>query len=95
MATGKNKEGKDGPNVVMIEYGALGTIAIDELAQALWEDIHVLMDSYNVRFVAGVRFFVPVTNPYGEPLIIRNAEGLRVNRIDTHHYRPACLDYRL
>jgi len=82
--------------VVDIEYKSLGTIAIDELKQAIWEDIEMLKDEFGVGFVTGVTLSVPVTNQYGDPLQVRRlATGASVRRLDTHHYRPACVDYKL
>lgn len=84
--TGKN-------NTLMVEYKALGTISAKELRDALVEDIHALEDLYNVRFVTRGRLFLPVTNQYGDPMRVIHPDGGPVDRIDTHHYRPMCLDY--
>ena len=88
-----SKKKKD--DALVIEYKALGTITIDELAHAIMEDIQALKSEYNVRFVTGVRLRLPVTNEYGDPLRVRRPGGGTMDRIDTHHYRPACLDYNL
>lgn len=80
---------------VEIDYKSLGTIAIDELKQAIWSDIEALKEQYGVKFVTAVRLSVPVTNEYGDPMQIRQPSGGRIRRIDTHHYRPACKDYDL
>ena len=40
---------------VEIDYKSLGTIAIDELKQAIWEDIEALKDQFGVSFVTGVK----------------------------------------
>ena len=82
-------------DALIIEYKALGTITIEELAHAIMEDIQALKSDHNVRFVTGVRLRLPVTNEYGEPLRVRRPSGDWMQRIDTHHYRPACLDYDL
>lgn len=82
-------------HVVQIDYRALGTIAIDELTQAVWEDIQALKEIYGVSFVTNVRLSIPVTNEYGDPRYIRHPSGHRMYRMDTHHYRPACKDYEL
>ncbi len=88
-----SKKTKD--DALVIEYKALGTITIDELAHAILEDIQALKNDHNIRFVTGVRLRLPVTNEYGEPLRVRRPGGGKMTRIDTHHYRPACLDYHL
>ena len=82
--------------VVKIDYRNLGTIAIDELRQAIWADIEALKEQFGVSFVKGVVLVVPVTNEYGDPMQVRRlSTGASVRRLDTHHYRPACLDYDL
>ena len=80
-------------SAVLIEYRGLGTISIDELAHALIEDIQAIKEEFNVRYCENVRLRIPVTNEYGEPLVARRDCGTRVNKIDTFHYRPFCLDY--
>ena len=82
--------------VLKIDYKTLGTIAMDELKQALWSDIEALKDQFGVSYVNGVMLIVPATNEYGDPMQVRRlATGAIVQRLDTHHYRPACLDYKL
>lgn len=91
---GKNDDKKRNRNPgLMIEYQELGTISIDELAQAILTDINALKDIYNVRYVTGVRMRIPVTNEYGEAIVVRRTGGGTLLKIDTHHYRPHCLDY--
>jgi hypothetical protein len=38
---------------------------------------------------------IPVTNEYGDPLVVKRPQGGTISRMDTHHYHPACLDYKL
>jgi hypothetical protein len=81
---------------VEIDYKSLGTIAIDELKQALWEDIEALKEHFGVAYVTGVKLVVPATNEFCDPLVIKRlSTGAPVKRLDTHHYHPACLDYKL
>ncbi len=88
-----SKKKKD--DALVIEYKSLGTITIDELAHAILEDIQALKHEHSVRFVTGVRLRLPVTNEYGDPLRVIRPGGGKMTRIDTHHYRPICLDYDL
>lgn len=82
--------------IVEIDYKNLGTIKIDELKQALWEDIEALKDQFGVSFVTGVKLLVPATNEFGDPLVVKRlSTGAAVKHLDTHHYHPACLDYKL
>lgn len=82
--------------VLKIDYKTLGTIAMDELKQALWSDIEALKEQFGVSYVNGVTLTVPATNEYGDPMQVRRlSTGAIVKRLDTHHYRPACLDYKL
>jgi len=90
----KGKSFKD-RNIATIEYKTLGTISVEQLAQALWEDIKALQEFYGVKFVTGAKLEIPATNEYGDPLPVRHPDGHIVRRYATHHYRPACLDYQL
>ena len=39
---------------------------------------------------------VRATNEYGDPLLVKRlSTGATVRHLDTHHYHPACLDYKL
>jgi hypothetical protein len=78
-----------------VGYRRLGTISIDEFAHAILEDIQTLKDLYQVRFVQGCRLRIVATNEYGDPVRITHPLGGPVKYIDTHHFRPACLDYKL
>lgn len=80
---------------LVIEYRFLGTISIDEFAQAVFTDLQVLKDQFNVRYVTAPRIRVPITNEYGDRLQLKAPTGGTVERFDTHHYRPACKDYEL
>jgi hypothetical protein len=82
--------------IVVIDYKKLGTIALDELTQAIWEDVQMLREEFGVSFITGVKLVVPATNQYGDPLQVRRlSTGAPVRLLDTHHYHPACLDYKL
>lgn len=83
------------PKGVTIDYNALGTINIDELAHALLEDIQALKDIYHVKYVKGPRLRIYPTNEYGEPVKLVRPEGGKISFMDTHHFRPACKDYDL
>ncbi len=82
--------------IVEIDYKNLGTIALDELKQAIWDDIEALKDQFGVSYVTGVKLLVPATNEFGDPLVVKRlSTGASVKHLDTHHYHPACLDYKL
>jgi len=78
-----------------IDFEKLGTICIDEFQQAFIEDMAGVKEFYGVRFVTAPTLRIPVTNEYGDPLIVRGPTGRLITRLDTHHYHPACLDYKL
>lgn len=80
---------------LVIDYKSLGTISLDELQQAFWDDIQALKDIYHVQYVTAPTLRIPVTNEYGDPLQVKRPEGGTIHRMDTHHYHPACLDYKL
>jgi hypothetical protein len=91
----KNRRGTFDPEGLTISYKELGTISIEEQIHALVEDGKALKEIYNVQFVkaARIRFFV--TNEYGEIIKVRRPGGGYIHYMETHHYRPACLDYDL
>ena len=53
--------------VLEIDYKKSGTIPLDELKQAIWEDIEALRKNSASRYVTGVKLFVPATNEFGDP----------------------------
>ena len=86
---------KDHDPGLVIDYTKLDTISIDEFAQALWTDIQALKENYDVKFVTAPKLTIPVTNEYGDPLTVRYQRHRTVRHIDTHHYEPACKDFKL
>jgi len=90
-----NRKAPRAPDGLTIGYKQLGTISIDELAHAVFEDIQALKDLYDVRYVRGARLRLLVTNEYGEAITVRRPAGGTIQYMDTHHYRPACKDYDL
>ena len=98
--TKKDKETRDKPKTgdheLTFTYACLGTINLDEQKQAIWDDIAALKDEFGVAFLNGAELVIRATNEYGDPVKIRRlSTGAVVRRLDTHHYRPACLDYKL
>ena len=78
-----------------ISYKELGTITIDELAHAVWEDIQTLKDLYNVRYVRPLRLKIYLTDQFGDEIKLRMPGGGNKHFMRTCHYRPACIDYEL
>jgi hypothetical protein len=98
--TKRDKEKKDKDKTsdtdLIYTYKRLGTITLDEQKQAIWEDIQALRDEFGVSYLNGVELIIRATNEYGDPVKVRRlSNGAVVHRLDTHHYRPACLDYKL
>lgn len=91
----KNNRGPFEPGGLTVSYKALGTISIDELRDAVVEDMHALRDIYNIRYVKDIRIKIVATNEYGEEVRIRRPGGGPIYYMDTHHYRPSCMDYEL
>jgi hypothetical protein len=83
------------PHGLTLEYKMLGTISIDELAHAVCEDIQVLKDMYNVRYITGSRLKLFVSDEFGHVIKVRRPGGGFVHYLNTQHYRPACKDYDL
>lgn len=82
--------------ILEINYETLGTIALEEWKQAIWEDMAALKDLFGVSYVTAPTLIVRATNEFGDPLLVKRlSTGATVKRLDTHHYHPACLDYKL
>lgn len=86
----ENKKGQ-----LTIDYKALGTISDRELIQALADDILVLEETFGVRFYSNAMLILWGSNEYGDPRYFKREGGGQIKRLDTCHYRPACLDYDL
>jgi hypothetical protein len=58
--------------------------------------LQMLRDEFGVSYLKGAKLVIPATNEYGDPVKIRRlSTGAAVRNLDTHHYHPACLDYKL
>lgn len=80
---------------LLIDYGMLGVIHIDELVHAIAEDIAALKAENNIGFVRAPRLrFIP-TDEFGDEVAVRQPSKGEVNYLRTLHYRPACKDYEL
>jgi len=80
------------PKGFRIEYP--GVITLTEFSQCLWQDIHELEDR-GVHFIKHGQLFVPITNKYGDPLILQNSDGTKPKFWTTHGYHSAAWDYDL
>ena len=81
--------------LLIIGYDQLGVIPIEELRDALIEDMQALKDIYNIHYINSSRLKILATNEYGEAVKIRRPRGGSITYLDTHHFRPACRDYDL
>jgi hypothetical protein len=87
---------KDGDTELTVNYDTLGTISLDQFKQAFWDDIQALKDEFGISYIKNAKLIVPATNEFGDSVQIRRlSTGAPVRRLDTHHYHPACLDYKL
>lgn len=86
---------KSHSNRLTVDYKHLGTLSERELIDAVIDDIHMIEEDYGVRFYSNARLIVWGSDEYGDPRkFVRNC-GEHVRRLDSTHYRPACLDYEL
>jgi hypothetical protein len=90
-----SNKGKFQSSGLTISYKELGTITLDELAHAVWEDIQTLKDLYNVRYVRPLRLKIYLTDEFGDEIKLRRPGGGNKHFMRTCHYRPACIDYDL
>lgn len=70
-------------------YKELGTISIEEMAHAIIEDLNVLRDTYNVRYVRSSRLKLIVTDEHGEAVRVRRPGGGTVSSLYLHEISPA------
>jgi hypothetical protein len=82
-------------NELTVDYIIIGTVTIDELFKAIYEDFQALKDIHDVRFVKGAQIKLPVTDGYGQPLTVRRENGSPMYRMHTYHHKPVCEDYDL
>ena len=82
--------------VLVIDYEKLGTIPLDQWKQAILDDIEALRNEFGISYVTNSKLIVAATNEFGDPLVVKRlSTGATVKHLDTHYYRPACLDYHL
>ena len=74
-----------------IDYNMLGLMTLDEFRQALWTDLGVLKDLYNVRYVIAPKLKISLSNEFGERSPLRRKQdGKPIYRMHTRHFRPIC-----
>ena len=78
-----------------IDYKRLGTVSDRELIDALISDIHMIHEDYGVRFFRNAKLVIWASDEWGDPRSFTRHNGEQMNRLDSTHYRPACLDYDL
>ena len=82
--------------VLVIGYEKIGSIPLDQWKQAILDDIEALRNEFGISYVTNSKLIVAATNEFGDPLVIKRlSTGATVKHLDTHYYRPACLDYQL
>ena len=81
-------------HVLVIKYNRLGTIPVRTTFQdAVITDLKALTDIMNLGFVTNASLYIPVTNEYGDPIPRSFYRENPIPQIDTHYFRPSCLDY--
>ena len=88
----KKRDKRPYPRGFRIEFP--GIIPLLELSQCLWQNIHKL-EARGVKYVKNGSLFVPITNEYGEPLILKNEDGSRPHYWVSHGYDSAAHEYDL
>lgn len=81
---------------MVVDYSRLGTLSERELIDAMIDDIRMIEEDYGVKFYADAKLIIYASNEWGDPVMFtRHWDGKRASRLDSTHYRPACLDYDL
>lgn len=86
---------KNNNNRLTVDYHHLGTLSELQLIEAIIDDIKMIEEDYGVRFYSNARLVVWASNEYGDTRSFVRHCGEPVSRLDSTHYRPACLDYDL
>ena len=82
------------PPYFTLDYTLMGLMTIDEFRQAILTDLHVLKETYNIKYLKGSMLKLSLTDKFGEHAPLKNrSNGKAIYRMHTHYYRPACLDY--
>ena len=89
MSKGRKK------NYLTIDYKRLGTLSDRELIDAVISDIHMIHEDYGVKYFSNAKLVIWASDEYGDPRSFTRHCGETMNRLDSTHYRPACLDYDL
>lgn len=72
----------------------MGIMTLDELKQAIWTDLQVLKDIYDVKYIKGPMLKLHLTDQFGEAAPLKSlSDGKPIYRMHTRHFRPACQDY--
>lgn len=82
------------PPHLTVDYTVMGIMTLDELKQALWTDLQVLKETYNVKYIKGPMLKLNLTDQFGEVAPLKSLnDGKPIYRMHTRHFRPACQDY--
>jgi len=92
----KKKTKTDKKPTLTIDFSRIGIMTIEEFKQALWTDIQILKDEYNVKYITAPKLKIGLTDAFGECTPLRGRyDGKPIYRLHTHYNRPACMDYDL
>lgn len=76
----------------MIKYP--GMLSLDELRQALWQNIEQL-EEMGVKYVKDCKLFLPIVDEHGDPRALREPDGSRPTHWTSRAYKSAASDYKL
>lgn len=84
------------PPFLTVDYSLMGIMTLDELKQAIWTDLEVLKETYNVKYIKAPMLKLNLTDQFGEAAPLKSLkDGRPIYRMHTRHFRPACQDYDL
>lgn len=84
------------PPHLTVDYALLGMMTLEELKHALWTDIEVLRETYNVKYVKATKLRLELVNEFGETAQLKGlGDGKPIFRLHSRHFRPSCKDYGL
>jgi len=72
-----------------------GIKCLDELKQALWQDIYNLKEEGIIQYVRHGKLYLPVVDVHGDPVCMKTKTGMPANRVSAGAYKSAAADYRL
>ena len=79
-----------------MEIKVRGQMAMADLRQAIFENLHLVESEHAVHFSKGATLYINPTNEHGEPVIVRGHAGRELKTLHvTGPYRSAADEFKI